>query len=374
MNLLAGIFAQLASLLMGTVGGAWNMLKGVMGDAYQAVTQYNQRSISFARQLGMNAKEAQAYTEVLVDRAKNLGKAYGIAAEQVFELQENLAASTGKALMLNNQEAERMVQINKMVGSNVANQFTSEIMNKMGGQLSAVQGAVSKAYATGAKSGLDAAKFSEKVAKNLSMANKLSFRNGINGIIKMTALSEKLGFNLQSIEQAAGNFMDLDKAIENSAHLQMLGGAAGAYGGNPLEMAYEANYDPEAFTERMTNMLGGYAQFNTKTGVADVNGMNRDFVKNIANAMGIGMEEAMTIAKKQAEVKYKEGAFGRELGRISPENRDAVLNRSYVDAKTGHLMINDVSELACLCLHQVLLRHSVEFLHTLNQLSSDTIL
>ena len=36
-------------------------------------------------------------------------------------------------------------------------------------------------------------KFSEKVASNLSMANRLSFKNGVDGIIKMTALSEKLG-------------------------------------------------------------------------------------------------------------------------------------------------------------------------------------
>ena len=60
-------------------------------------------------------------------------------------------------------------------------------MNHMGAQLSTVQGAVSKAYATAAKSGLNAAKFSKEVAKNLSMANKLSFRDGVNGIIRMTA-------------------------------------------------------------------------------------------------------------------------------------------------------------------------------------------
>lgn len=342
-NFAIGLIAQIFNLFMGTMGGAWNMLKGIMGDAYQAVTQYNQRGISFARQLGMNAREAQAYTEVLIARAKDLGKAYGISAEQVFELQENLAASTGKAMMLNNQEAERMVQINKMVGSNVSNEFTSEIMNKMGGQLSTVQGAVSKAYATGAKSGLDAAKFSEKVAKNLSMANKLSFRDGVNGIIKMTALSEKLGFNLQSIEQAASNFMDIDKAIENAAHLQMLGGAAGAYGGNPLEMAYEANYDPEAFTERMTNMLKGLATFDKKTGMAKVGGMNMNIAREIAKGLGISADEAVNIAKKQAEISYKKNAYGAALGNFSTEQQDFILNKSYVDTDTGHLMMNDVN-------------------------------
>jgi len=336
-----GLLSQLVSLFGGALGSAWDMLTGMVSKAYGAFEQYNQKGISFARQVGMSAKEAQAYTEVLVSRAEKLGKAYGISAEQVYALQENLAASTGKAMMLNEQEAERMVQINKMVGSNVANEFTSEIMSHMGGQLSTVQGAVSKAYATGAKSGLNAVKFSEKVAKNLSLANKLSFRDGVNGIIKMTALSEKLGFNLQSVEQAASNFMDIDKAIENSAQLQMLGGAAGAYGGNPLEMAYEANYDPEAFTERMTKMLGGYATFDKESGMANVGGTNRMFVAEIAKKLGIGMEEAMSIAKKQAEVKYKEGAFGAKFGSMSKEDQDFIMNKSYIE--NGRLMINDAS-------------------------------
>ena len=342
-SFLIGLLGQIAALISGSIGGSISMVTGLIKSGFSAVMQYNQEGVALARQMGMNAQEAQAYTTVLISRAKELGREYGIAAEQVLELQRNLSNSTGRAMMLSNEEAERMVQINKMVGADVSNQFTSEMMNHMGAQLSTVQGAVSKAYATAAKSGLNAAKFSEKVAKNLSMANKLSFRDGVNGIIRMTALSEKLGFNLQSVESAANKFMELDSAIESSAQLQMLGGAAGAYGSNPLTMAYEANYNPEAFTERMTNTLGGYAQFDKKTGMAVVNGMNRDFVKGIAQAMGISFEEAMSIAKKQAEIKYKESAFGSTLGNYSKEQQDFILNKSYVDTKTGHLMMNDVN-------------------------------
>ena len=340
-SFLIGLLGQIASLISGTVGGSIQMVTKLVKEGFTAVMKYNQEGVALARQMGMNAQEAQAYTQVLITRAKELGREYGITAEQVLELQKNLSNSTGRALMLNNEEAERMVQINKLVGADVSNQFTSEMMNHMGAQLSTVQGAVSKAYATAAKSGLNAAKFSETVAKNLSLANKLSFRDGVNGIIKMTALSEKLGFNLQSVEAAANKFMDLDSAIESSAHLQMLGGAAGAYGSNPLTMAYEANYDPEAFTKRMTNTLGGYATFDAKSGMANVNGMNRDFVKGIAQAMGISMDEAMSIAKKQAEVKYKENAYGAALGNLSTEQKDFVMNKSYVE--NGRLMINDAS-------------------------------
>ena len=342
-NFSIGLLGELSSFATGTIGGSIDVVTKMIMSGATAVLRYNQEGVALARQMGMNAKEAQAYTSVLIDRAAKLGKTYGIAADQVLELQRNLSETTGKAIMLGDMEAERMIQINKLVGASVANEFTSEMMSHMGGQLSAVQGAISKAYVTGAKSGLDAAKFSEKVAKNLSLANKLSFRDGVNGIIKMTALSEKLGFNLQSVEQAANSFMDFDKAIENAAKLQMLGGAAGAFGGNPLTMAYEANYDPEAFTERMTQTLGGLATFDKSKGIASVNGMNRDIVKAISESMGIGFEEAMSIAKKNAEVTYKENAFGSVLSQYTTEQRDFIINKSYVDANSGHLMMRDVS-------------------------------
>ena len=287
---LLAIFTQIASVIGGGINGALGMMTSLISKGFQATIQFHKEGIAFAREVGLSAREAQAYTQVLTERTEKLALKYGVAADAIKEVQRGIIDATGKQYMLNEAEAERQVQINKLVGAGTANQFTEQMMNHMGAQLSTVQGAVSKAYATAAKSGLNAAKFSKEVAKNLSLANKLSFRDGVNGIIRMTALSEKLGFNLQSVENAANKFMELDSAIESSAQLQMLGGAAGAYGSNPLTMAYEANYDPEAFTERMTKMLGGYAQFDAKTGMANVNGMNRDFVKNIASAMGISMD------------------------------------------------------------------------------------
>ena len=339
MNFLIGLLGQVASLIAGGIGGAISMVTGLVKVGYKQVLQYNQQGVALSRQMGLNAKEAQAYTSTLITRAKDLGKAYGLAAEQVVELQKNITNATSKQYMLNDAEAETMVQINKLVGSDVMNTFTSEMMNGMGGQLGAVQGAVSKAYATAAKSGLNAAQFSEKVAKNLSMANRLSFRDGVNGIIKMTALSEKLGINMASVEAAAKNFMDLDKAIENAAHMQMLGGSSAVMFGNPLTAAYEANYDPESFARRISDSLASYATFDANKGYASINGMNMDFVRNIAKAMGISEEDVVKNAKKQSEIKYKEGAFGATLGNYSQEQRDFILNKSYVE--NGKLMIND---------------------------------
>lgn len=338
-----GLFTELTSLVGGALGGAFSMVTGVVKNGIDAVMQYHQEGIAFARDVGLSAKESQAYTATLIKSAKELGFQYGVDAKQVLELQRNITAATGRQLMLNDAEKERMLQVNRLVGSATNNQFMGEMMNKMGAQFSAVEGAVSKAYATGAKSGLSAAQFSKKVADNLSMANRLSFRDGVNGLIRMTALSEKLGISMQAVESAAGKFMDLESSIETSARLQMLGGSSAVFGGNPLEMMYEANYDPEAFAKRMSDSLSSYATFDVSKGMATINGGNMMFVREMANAMGISVDEASAMAKKNAEIKYKEQAFGATIGKYGEENRDFILNKSYVDAKTGHLMMNDVN-------------------------------
>lgn len=324
----------------GTLVSTLMYLDTLLKSGFNTATKFHQEGIAFARQMGMSAKEAQAYTEVLTNRTEKLAAKYGIAAEQVMELQRNISVATSRQLMLNDAQAEQFLQLNKLVGSNTVSKFTEEMMNGMGGQIGTVQGAVAKAYATAAKSGLNAQKVSEKIASNLNMANKLSFRTGIDGLTRMAMQAEKVGMNLQSVESVAKNFLEIDDAIANSARLQMLGGSAAIMGGNPLDIAFEANNDPEALQKRMIKMLGGYAQFDAQKGIANINGVNMDFVRNIAKAMGISEEEAARISKKNAENRYKENRLGSSFKTMyTREQQDFLINKSFVE--NGRVYVTD---------------------------------
>lgn len=345
---MVGLLGEIVSLLHGAVASGLRLVNNLVSSGFKMAFQYNETAMAFSRQAGLTAKQAQAYTEVLTKRAKDLGEKYGIAAEEVAKLEQNLAKATGRVIMLNQAEAESLIQINRTVGEQTVNEFSQMMMRTMGGQFQTVQGAVSKAYATAAKSGLDAAGMAAKVGQNLGMANRLTFRNGVDGLTKMVALSEKLGFNVAEIENVANKFMDIQDAIENSAKLSMLGGAAGAFGGNPLDMAYEANNDPEALAERFTKALAGHSYFDENTLSSRMNAMSRDMVKGIAEAMGVSVDTAVGIAKKQAEIKYKNDRFSsdlnkyatdKETGKIDETRRDFFLNRTQMrrNEKTGQL-------------------------------------
>ena len=341
-----GLLGEIASLINGAIASGLKLVNNLVSSGFKMAFQFNESAMAFSRQAGLTAKQAQAYTEVLSTRAKDLGEKYGIAAEEVTKLEKNLARATGRVIMLSNAQADMQVAINRTVGEQTADQFSQTMMRTMGAQFKTVQGAVSKAYALAAKSGLDAAGMAAKVAQNLSMANRLQFKDGVNGLTRMVALSEKLGFNLASMESAANKFIDLQDAIENSAKLTMLGGPMGALGGNPLDMAYEANYSMEDFTERITKMASGLAYFDEATGMARSNGLAKDFARQLANALGVSMDEVMTIANKQAEIKYKNEVFGRDLDRLTggdEKMRDFILNKAQYNTETKSLELTDRS-------------------------------
>ncbi len=329
-----GLLGEIASLINGAIASGLKLVNNLVSSGFKMAFQFNESAMAFSRQAGLTAKQAQAYTEVLSTRAKDLGEKYGIAAEEVTKLEKNLAKATGRVLMLSSAQADMQVALNRTVGEETANEFSQIMMRTMGAQIKTVQGAVSKAYAIAAKNGLDAAGMAAKVAQNLSMANRLTFRNGVDGLIKMVALSEKFGVNVQTIESAANSFMDLQDSIENAAKLTMLGGAAGALGGNPLDMTYEANADPEAFAERLTKMAAGYAQFDAKTGMAKMSYMSRDMLKGMADAMHVSLDEMVTMAKKQAEITYKNNNFGADLERLSggdEQKKNFLLNKTQIN-------------------------------------------
>jgi len=330
-TLLANTLIATAGIIRGTLASALNYLNTLIKSGTDSAMQFHKEGIAFAREMGMNAKEAQAYTEVLTDRTERLAMKYGVAAEQVKELQRNISVATSRQLMLNESQAEGFLQLNKLVGSSTVTKFTEQMMNGMGGQLDTVQGAVSKAYATAAKSGLNAQKVSEKIANNLNMANKLSFRTGIEGLTRMAMQAEKVGLSLNSVESAANAFMEIDDAIQASAKLNMLGGQFAMLGGNPLDMAYEANADPEAFQKRLIGMAQGAAKFDAQKGIATVDPMMMDMLRNAAKAMNLNPDELVGSAKKQASNAYKESNISSSImNGLTKEQQDFLINKSNV--------------------------------------------
>jgi hypothetical protein len=348
-----------AKIVVGGATGASNVLingaKNVVGAFFSLVNpismiknglnelqKFDEMGVKTSRQIGLNYGSSVAYTGTLIRRTKDLAAVYGVTSEAIGQIQENLSKATGKAIMFNDAQAEIAVAANRTIGESAMSQFYEEYQ-KFGGSVQGAMDLAVDSYTQATRMGLSAQEYSAKVAQNIKMANQYKFADGVNGIMKMTALSEKLGFNLQSMGSVIDKFNTIQGSIESSANLQMLGGMGAAYGSNPMTMLYESLNDPEALTKRMTDIFGSLGTFNSKTGMSELTGYNMALIKEQAKAMGMNPEEAVQIAKSSAKVKFVDQQAGGALSHLSEEQKAFVENKAQYDTKTGQFTITDVS-------------------------------
>ena len=321
----------------------WNIIKAVgkeiwsqLKDGGNMWLKYNAQAISDAKRLGITSKEgAREYTEYLMESTKQLSRNFGMSAEQAMKMQETFSKVTGKASLLTQAQMEDIAASSKLMGEETVSSAI-EMMDNMGSTSQQATELLDKNYARAVNSGLDTVKASEAFVKNMSLANKLTFKSGVDGISKMTILSQRIKLNLQEVANVADKFGSIEGAIEGSAQLQMLGGAGAMFGGNPMQMMYEALSDPEALFERMGKMFGEQARFDRKTGEAKIDPLQLQIMREQAKAMGMNPDEAVQSAKQQAKIKDIE-ALNRSLvnryGRDS-EEMAAIENKAQFNKET----------------------------------------
>jgi hypothetical protein len=94
-------------------------------------------------------------------------------------------------------------------------------MEKIGiGQTKSLE-KLNKIYITGRRYGVDAAKLTQDVVKNISKASIYGFKDGVDGLTKMAARAQQIGISMEHAMKFAQDVLDPDTAIETAASMQM---------------------------------------------------------------------------------------------------------------------------------------------------------
>lgn len=328
---------------------AGNAMWTVVKDVATLWTKFNAQAISDAKQLGLTSIEsARAYTQVLMENSKELSRNFGMSAEQAMKMQEAYTKVTGRATILTKSQMEDIAASSRLMGEETVTNALG-MMDNMGTTSQTAMELLDKNYARAVNSGVNTVKASEDFVKNLSLANKLTFKNGVDGISKMTILSQRIKMNLQEVGNVADKFSTIEGAIEGSAQLQMLGGSYAMFGGNPMQMMYEATSDPEALFERMGKMFSEQAVFDRTKGEAVISPIQMRLMREAARAMGANPDEMIQSAKKQASLKDLEAQWRRgnpsAYASLSEEERNAVTNKAqFVDGKWQISYLDETGE------------------------------
>ena len=319
-----------ASFVGGFINTAIGMIKRAYSSAYGIAKSYDAMSVATSRNIGLTYRDNIAYTQTLISRTKDLAAAYGIAAEKVAALQDSVAKATHRAILLSNTQAESVLAITKVLGDQTAVEYQNKVVNSLGGSVAAAMNVAQDAYTRASRMGLSAAEYSTKIAQNLTLVNTLHFRNGVDGLTKMTALSERLGFNMQSLSSVADKFSNIETALPSAAALQALGGSFSVYGANPLSWMYASMGDAEQLTKMDSDLVKGLSTFNKQTGIAELGIASKQYLRAAAPQLGMSYDELANIANRQATEQFARARVGNLFDTITEgdeEFKNYILNK-----------------------------------------------
>ena len=205
-------------------------------------------SFKTARNMGLSRKHAESMNDALREQYGKISALYDISLEDINKIQDGFTQAIGRNVTLSNEQIESAAAFQKILGDTYGKAIAN--FDDLGGSTETAGAYLELTQERAARFGLNAKKTSEIFVKNLGMANRFTFSEGVNGLSKMAALSQKMKIDMESVGKAAEKFSTIEGSIETSANLQVLGGSYAANFSNPLENMAMALTDFEGFTDK----------------------------------------------------------------------------------------------------------------------------
>ena len=218
-----------------------------------------------------------------------------------------LATQTGRAFMIPKEALANAVKLKELYNIDMSSVISE--FDKIGvGSLEATE-TTNRAIATAGRYGATVSKFLPKVEQNISKINTYGFKNGVDGLTRMVAESQILGYNFDNVMQMADKAFTPEGAIEMAARLQMIGGAASELL-DPFQLMYMAQNDVEGLMLALQKTAETAVTFNKETGEFGISPGERMRLKALAEATGQDYENLAETAIKAAKRTQAIGKLG----------------------------------------------------------------
>lgn len=264
----------------------------------------------------------------------------GLTHNEIIALQNSYGNTTGRSLFGNATDLTKAAYVAKFTGdinlpSELAN--ATEIFN-MG--MSDTLENINRIALQVNKMGLDGRKYMKDMAQNLKLAQKYTFKNGVNGLMNMAKWAQNVRFDMSQLPTILDKLLDggLEGAITQGAQLQVLGGNF-AMGADPLAMMYEAIDDPEALAKRYAGMLKGMGTWNNETGQVDFRGVPGLMLRQMSKITGLSIDNLRNMASQ--DIKREKITASTSLNSdLDEDQKSALINKAYY--KDNKWMVNTI--------------------------------
>lgn len=277
----------------------WNVAKKVFLEGFEKWREIDQMTRDFGRRLGMNHKQLDDFRGHTLDSYGKIANTLGMTSKDIFKFQEQFSENTQKAIMLTEDQLTSIAGLSRYVGGEAISLAEQNLDVLTGANADATVDYLAKGMAKATREGLHIKAYSEAFAKNIKLASKYNFKDGINGIQRMTLLTQRLKVDMASIVSAMDKFGSIESSIETGAQIQVLGGTFANNFGNPMQAMAESLLDPEAFTQRIINTVSPLVSFNSETGEYELSPADKLRLNAFAKSIGMDYQEVFNMATQE---------------------------------------------------------------------------
>lgn len=331
--------------------GLFNVTLNYAKQSVGAYLDFDQKTRDVAASIGLsNDRMYQMRREI--DGARAMMISYGYSVEDAITAQSTYSGELGRAVILSESALENMSKVAKATGMGMEEMagMSSEMANFGYGAEDSAK-FIYDMYAESSKMGLNAANVSKKFRQNLTLLNKLNFKDGVKGLKTMTMLSEKFKIDMQSVAAAAEHLNSIENSIEAAANLQVLGGQFAAMA-DPIQLFYKARNAPEELTQSFAEAAGAAAKFNKQTGEVTLNAVEMDRLRLTAKALNLDFENLVDSAKRvRLNKEFSQLLNGKGLDAktqeavsMMAEMKDGKAQINFID-KNGMRVVKDLKSL-----------------------------
>lgn len=268
--------------------------------AWEKYKEINQGVYTMGREMGLATSQISAMQSSAFSKYGEIANKIGMHWQDIAKFQSSYTSATSKSIVLASDTIERLGVLSKYTSQDSIIQMASG-MDKFAMSTDDAIDAFAVNMARAANQGLNLKSNAEQFAKNIQLASSYTFRNGVDGISRMTLLSQRLRVNFESITGVIDKFSDIEGAITTSAAIQVLGGQYAASFSNPILMMGKAQTDAEGFTQDLINAVSASAYFNKSKGMVDMSPLEKAKLKAFANASGMSYQELWNMASQRAK-------------------------------------------------------------------------
>jgi hypothetical protein len=212
------------------------------------------------------------------------------------------------------------------IGMDVVNMFDT-----LGYSVEMISDKIGAIAGRAAGAGLNAKAVTDAMTKNLKLAQKYTFSQGMKSLEKMAQDSVSLKFNMQAAANFAEKVNTLEGAASVGAQLSVLGGNYAAFG-NPLELLFGGLQGVDSLHEKMMQMTKDLAYFDEEKGMLDMSALDKQLLRQASQTMGVSYDDMANMAFNQ----YKDRKVDKELSKydnITPEMKEYLRNIGQLNEK-----------------------------------------